>query len=47
LNFVHTFINNREKLPAVFEYYFVQNKMYSFLWYEKKMWFTDLHLITL
>ena len=26
LNFVHTFINNKEKLPVIFESYFVQNK---------------------
>ena len=26
LNFVHTFINNNEKLPAIFASYFVQNR---------------------
>jgi len=26
LNFVHTFINNKEKLPVLLESYFVQNK---------------------
>jgi len=25
-NFVHTFINDNEKLPAIFASYFVQNK---------------------
>jgi len=41
LNFVHTFINNKEKLPVIFESYFVQNKCIPSYDTRKKC---DLHL---
>ena len=41
LNFVHTFINNKEKLPVIFRSYFVQKKSIHYYDTRRKC---DLHL---